>query len=143
MKRYSFKLEAVLRARRVQEGVARATLVAANSATRAAELAAKEALDHYQQVAKKPAEDFMADRERATLAAKSLFQANESYKLAKAAAEAAVAEYLEARRQVAMLDRLDERQRAEHALAVQHEETVLADELATNRNRRKRATARP
>jgi hypothetical protein len=143
MKRYRFKLEAVLRARRVQEGVARAALVAANSATRATELAAKEALDHYQQVAKKPGEDFMADRERATLAAKSFFQANESYKLAKAAAEAVVAEYLEARRQVAMLDRLDERQRAEHALAVQHEETVLADELATNRNRRKRATARP
>ncbi|MGC8625993.1 MAG: hypothetical protein ACP5VR_00315 [Acidimicrobiales bacterium] len=142
MKRYRFQLEAVLRARRVQEGVARAALVAANSAARAAELATKEALAHYQQVAQKPGEDFMSDRERATLAAKSFFQANESYRRAKAAAEAAVAQYLEARRHVAMLDRLDERQRAEHALAVQHEEAVLADELATNRNRRKRAAGR-
>lgn len=142
MKRYSFRLEAVLRARRAHEGVARAALAAANTAARTAELAAKQSLAHYEDVARGPGGDFMATRQRATLAAESFLEAHESSRRAKAVAEAAVTEYVEARRAVAVLERLDARQRAEHALAAQREETLLADELATNRNRRKRVAGR-
>ncbi len=138
MKRYRFNLAAVLRARRAQESLARATLVAANTSAHAAESAARQSLAHYEQVLRLTGlgeQGFMASRQRASLAAKSFLDAKASSEQAKAAAEAATMRYLGARRAVAVLERLEARRRAEHARAVQHEEALLADELAVGRHR--------
>ncbi len=139
MKRYSFGLEGVLRARRAQEGIARSAVMSANSAARAAESAALKSLAHYEEILASPETDFLAKRERATLAARAMLAASESSRQAKAASEAAVSKYVEAKQAVTVLERLDERRRAEHAVAYQREEALAADEIATNRNRRKRA----
>jgi hypothetical protein len=142
MKRYSFTLEGVLRARRAQEGVARSAFAVATSAARAAEAAASESLAHYETVTTTPREDLLAKQEQGALAARSLLEAQASSEQATAAAQAALAEYLEARRAVALLERLDSGRRAEHALAVQREEALLADEMTANRKRKKGVAGR-
>ena len=115
MRRYRFNLEGVLRARRAQEGVARTVFAVATSAARAAEAAARESLAHYEAVTSAPGEDLLAKQEQGTLAARSLMEKRTSSEQATAAAQAALTEYLEARRSVAMLERLDSGRRAEHA----------------------------
>ncbi len=142
MKRYRFNLEGVLRARRAQEGVARTAFALATSAARAAEAVARESLAHYEAVTSAPGEDLLAKQELGTLAARSLVEARASSEQAKGAAEDALSEYLVARQAVAMLERLDSGRRAEHALAVQREEALLADEMTANRTRRKRMAGR-
>lgn len=142
MKRYHFNLETVLRARRAQESVARADLQRANLAAAAAEVAAKKSQDHYGEVVASTGAPFMQHRERSELAAKALLGAEESVAATRAVLEKALHDYVAAARAVTVLEHLDERRREEHALAAQHAEAALSDELAAARHSRDRAQAK-
>ncbi|HMK98122.1 MAG TPA: hypothetical protein VK425_11290 [Acidimicrobiales bacterium] len=139
MKRYQFSLEAVRRARQVQQDLAQAELRQAQVAALAAEAALARSLDHYAEVRSERPATFTADRERAGLAARAAIEAREAVDRARTLAQAAMEEYVSASRQVTVLERLDERLREEHALAFQREEGTVSDELATSRHLRHRA----
>ena len=137
MKRYKFRLEAVLRARRAEESVAQTNLLRANASVLAAEAATDRSSAHYREVRELPGLDFMVQRERATLAARALIGARESLGEARATREAAMLSYLGSARAVSVLERLDERRREEHAVAAQREDSLVVDEMVTSRHRRK------
>jgi flagellar biosynthesis chaperone FliJ len=138
MKRYKFRLETVLRARRAQESLAQANLARAIASVLAAEAALKDRAAHYEAVKDASGPDFLAKHERALLAAGALIEAEGSLGQAKEARTAATVEYLETARAVSVLERLDERRQAEHALAALREDIVVVDELVTNRSQRNR-----
>jgi len=142
MKRYDFALQAVLRARRAQEAVARGDLLRANLATATAEVAENKSLDHYQDVVSANGLDFMVHRQRSELAAEALIGASGAVRDAQAAVASAMEVYFVAARSVSVLEKLDERQRQEHAAAAQREETKQVDELVTSRRSRHRKPAR-
>ena len=136
MKRYSFGLAAVLRARRLQQDVAKADLQKANMAATAAELAAKASLEHYRQVSRPEDGRFLAQRQQAELAAGSLAAARQVLAAARVAVDDAMARYVDAAKAVAVLEHLDERRRHEHRLAAQHEEAAIIDDLVVSRHGR-------
>lgn len=137
MRRYKFGLGAVMRVRRVQESMAKAELQKANTAVVAAELAAEHSQSHYEQVSAATGQPFMAQAERANLAARAAIEARQSLVGARQVAVAAMDQYLAATRAVSVLGRLDARRRDEHALAFQHEEATVVDELVTSRHIRR------
>ncbi len=137
MKRYEFTLGTVMRARRAQESMAKAGLQRANIAAAVAESAAYQSMLHYDQMRAAAGPSFMAQRERAELAAKAAIEARQSLAGAQAEAAAAMERYLATRQAVSVLERLDETRREEHAVAVQREETTLVDDLVTSRHVRR------
>jgi hypothetical protein len=139
MKRYEFNLGAVMRVRRIQEGVAKADLQRANQATGVADLEARKSQAHYNEVSTSEGPSWMAQSERAHLAAQSAILARESLAAAQAGAAAALEQYMAATRAVGVLGHLDEHRREEHGAAVQHEEMVTVDELVTSRHVRRLA----
>jgi len=126
-----------MRVRKTQEGMAKAGLQQANLAAAAASAAADRSLEHYEEVTQAPGHDFMAQAERARLAAQAAIEARESLAAARAAAAAALDDYLVANQAVSVLGRLDDRRREEHAQAVQREEAATVDELVTSRHVRR------
>jgi hypothetical protein len=142
MRRYSFSLGTVLRARRAQESIVRANLQTAHMAATAAELAANASLAHYEEVIGSRDEELMVHHERGELAARAVIGAAESLAGARAAVTVAMNNYLAAAREVSLLERLDERRREQHALDARHEEATEVDELVINRHARREARAR-
>jgi flagellar biosynthesis chaperone FliJ len=141
VKRYEFSLQTVLRARRAQESVARADLLRANLKVVAAEAAENRSRAHYEDVLAADSDAFMAHRQRSELAAGALIGASGTVTEARAAVVAAMESYLVAARSVSVLEKLDERQRQEHAATAQREEANQVDELVTSRHVRRRQLA--
>ncbi len=140
MKRYEFSLETVLR-RRAQESVARADLLRANLLMAEAELAQGRSRAHYEDVIASDDEPFMVHRQLSDLAAGALIGAGGAVAGAREEVAAAMEGYLVAARGVSVLEKLDERQRQEHAAAAQREEANLVDELVTTRHGRHQQAA--
>jgi flagellar biosynthesis chaperone FliJ len=138
VKRYEFSLEIVLRARRAQESVARADLLRANLMAAQAELAQGRSRDHYDDVIASDSDPFMVHRQLSDLAAGALIGASGAVADARAQVAAAMEDYLVAARGVSVLEKLDERQRQEHAAAAQRQEANQVDELVTSRHGRNR-----
>ena len=136
MKRYEFSLQTVLRARRAQESVARADLLRANLKVAAAERAESQSRAHYEDVVTADGVAFMVHRQRSDLAAGALIGARQALADARAAVATAMESYLVAARSVSVLEHLDDRQRDEHAAAVQREEASTVDEMVTGRHGR-------
>jgi hypothetical protein len=133
VKRYEFSLETVLRARRAQESVARADLLRANINAAAAQAAEGRRRLHYEDVIATDGPSFMVRRELSELAAGALIGARGALAEARAAVTTAMKGYVEAARSVSVLEKLDERQSQEHAIAVQREANNMVDELVTSR----------
>jgi hypothetical protein len=137
MKRYEFNLGAVMRVRRIQESMAKAELQKANMATLVSETVAQQSLAHYDEVSTVSGSSWMAQTERAHLAAEAAIVARRSLAASRAAAMVAMDKYLAATRTVSVLSHLDERRREEHAAAVQHEEMAIVDEQVISRHVRR------
>jgi flagellar FliJ protein len=137
MKRYQFRLDAVLRARRAQEDVARQELVRANLALRRArERTAAERQRLANLGVPTGVVDLVQDRQERTwrsLAAATAHAARRSEEDLAVAAAVRQAVWREAAQRVAALERLDERRRAEHAGAVARAEAAEVDDLVTSR----------
>jgi flagellar biosynthesis chaperone FliJ len=134
VKRYEFSLEIALRARRAQESVARNDLMRSHMLSASAGTAADNSRAHYEDVISSAGATFMAQRERAVLAAQALTDAQASAAEARDAVTGAMEQYLSAAQDVSVIEHLDERRREEHALATQREEAANNDELTINRH---------
>jgi flagellar export protein FliJ len=137
MKKYRFRLEQVLRVRRLEEERARAAVLVAR---READVSAGRVRDriaayHSFEPAAGPVASarLLADRALHTLRADAV----EVARGREAEAWKVVADRLQvwsgAAQKVAALERLDERRRADHALAARREDDLVVDDLVTVR----------
>lgn len=137
MKRYQFRLAAVLRIRRAEQEQARAALAEANTRLTMLLLARDREAARFSELARRSdALDMtalLAERHDAEIARQRLAAAE--HEVAEAAGAAAMAQvaWLGAHQRVVALERLEERRRAEHAAEVLREEITLLDDLSTAR----------
>ena len=138
MKRYRFRLEQVLRVRRLQEEQARAELQVANGeVTRAVELRTLRVADYRAISApsgSRSTNDFMAARSSHERAAAAVLAAAVAHDEAVRAAEERRAAWAQAAQAVTALERLDERRRAEHAAEAERTAQTEIDDLVTSRH---------
>ena len=137
MKHFSFRLEGVLRLRRLQEQQAKDSLLGANSVLRQQILARDAQSRRYHEVvdgaAASALEEFRAEQLAAQLCAATLAGAEQA--VAYAASDAALAQiaYHQAAQIVAVIERLEDRRRAEHVAAEGRELVALTDDIVTAR----------
>jgi flagellar FliJ protein len=137
MKRYTFRLETVMRLRRAEEEGAREALMLANRELRDTIVARNRAEAHYRAVAaagvSTTVPGFVADRQAAQLAADALALADQV--VARAVGKVALAQvaWNNAKRRLEIIERLDERRREEYADGVRLAEIAEIDEITTAR----------
>lgn len=140
MKRYAFRMDKILRVRRLQQDTAAAAVAGARRDEERAADALRAARERYDGLAPAPAlrraVDFLALRDRAGHRAAAVGQASAQRESATAARAAAVAGWQDAHRRVDALERLEERRRAEHAIDARRAEDATADEMIVARVRR-------
>lgn len=140
MKRYAFRLEPVLRVRRMQEEVARGQLASATAAAAEQErlLAARTSAYENRSMPTEllPCADFLlAQATRSAFAAAVLEQRDRVARAYEQVAQARVTWSATASR-VGALERLDERHRAEHLAQIEKEHDLITDELVVSRHGR-------
>jgi flagellar export protein FliJ len=139
MKRYRFRLESVLRVRRLQEDVARAELARATAIVAAAQQALLIGRDQLRRLAAEPCPPdpaaWEAQRRILLSAADEIEVLVSGVALAVAERESRQAALAGARTRVRALERLDERRRAEHELEAGRQAEKVVDDLVTTRFR--------
>ena len=140
MKRFRFRLEQVLRVRRVQEDMARAALLHAHREARAAAESVNARIADYA-AASRPngAQSYEAfNRMQFDLdnAAGAIAVARAEYRQALDVVDRHRADWAAARQRVAALERLEQRRRDEHAIEVRRAEDRLVDDLVVARHAR-------
>ena len=137
MKRYRFRLESVLRVRRVQEDVARGALAHANAAVTAAEAALVDARSWMEVLAAEPPPgDPAAWEGRRSIQLGAADEIDERIADVQGALDHRTARQValaEARTRVRALERLDERRRAEHDIDNARQTERVVDDLVTSR----------
>ena len=139
MKRFRFRLDSVLRVRRIQEDLARAQLLAANRDVHLATDALRARSDDYAG-APRPAgtqslDEFTLTMFRLDSAACAVQVANDAREHAIHHADERRVEWTAASQKVSALERLEERARDEHAVEVRRFEDRLVDDLVVSRHR--------
>ncbi len=139
MKRFRFRLDAVLRVRRIREDAAKAETLLANQALAAAEATTAERDTHYQLTARPTAPMTYDELQRIRF---GLDQAAAAVRFAEAqrvvaadTATAARSEWAERHRGVRAIEQLRDRALVAHRVEIRREEDRLADELAVTRHR--------
>lgn len=140
MKRYRFRLEPVLRVRRVQEETARAEFLAATAAAVAQEQQLAARTEAYENCSM-PSEvlssaDFLYEQSRRSAFAAALLEQRDRVRAAQEDVARARWAWSETASRVGALERLDERQRHEHRLQAQKEDDLNTDELVVARHGR-------
>jgi len=137
LKRFRFRLEPVLRVRRIQEDQARARLLSANVVLHQTGQAVDARIARYQELDRPAGLQVEPDFERIvhTLdnAAGAIDTARERHLEARAVVAQRRAEWSDASMRVAALERLEARQRAEWATEVQRDEDRTVDDLVVSR----------
>ena len=139
MKRYQFRLEKVMKVRRIQQDQARAGVVEARR--RADEAVAESArrLDAYATCPAPstavPAAAFLAARALHELKAQALVIARDGEEAAWEVVSLRLDEWSDAARRVSALERLDARRREEYALELRRDEDAQVDDLVVSRAR--------
>jgi flagellar export protein FliJ len=139
LKKFRFRLESVLRVRRIQEDQARARLLTANAAAREAERVVDARVARYYGLARPEGTQVEPEFARTLFsldtAAGAIDVATERRVEALAHVAERRAEWSDASMRVAALERLEERQRAEHAVEAQRDENRTTDDLVVSRFR--------
>ena len=140
MKRFRFRLEQVLRVRRLQEDLARAALMRSHNDARAAADRVNARIAEYT-AASRPngAQSYQAFnlmQSHLDNAAGAITVARADYREALDAVEERRTEWAAARQRVAALERLEQRRRDEHAIEVQRAEDRMVDDLVVARHAR-------
>jgi flagellar protein FliJ len=137
MKKFTFRLGSVLRVRRIQEEQAKARLLTANAAAREAERTVDARLARYydmqRPVGVQVEPQFARTWFNLDTAADAVDVAREQRIAALAVVAERRAEWTDASMRVAALERLEDRQRAEHAVEVQRDNDRLTDDLVVSR----------
>jgi flagellar export protein FliJ len=140
LKKFRFRLHSVLRVRRIQEDLARARLLNANAAAREAEQMVDARLAHYHELDRPAGRQlepvFTGTWAHLDHAAGAVDVAREQRIEALALVAERRADWSEASMRVAALERLEDRQRAEHAVEAQRDEDRLTDDLVVSRHTR-------
>jgi flagellar FliJ protein len=139
MKRYEFRMQKVLRVRRLQEDAARAAIAAARTAEQRASDAVAGSYDHYRALASDTsaasAMGFLGQRDQASYRATSVRLAEGNLRVAADATADAVSTWHVSHRRVEALERLDERRREEHGIEARRAEDTAVDEIVVARAR--------
>jgi flagellar export protein FliJ len=137
VKRYRFRLEPVLHVRRTERDLAVAGVLAAQAAARAEQRALEERDLAYAAAlgspGSRPASQFLVEQGRRTVLARAVLDGRRRVDVAEQAVEAARGRLQVAATEVSALERLDERQRAEHTAAGLREEDLVVDDLVVAR----------
>lgn len=140
MRRYRFRLEPVLRVRRIEEDRAVGELASARRVAAEAEALVAE---RRARCASRPVlagavavDALLADRFLADAAVASLVAASEARRAADERVEDRRVEWAEAAARTSALQRLDERRRAEHDAEEARQEALAVDDLVTSRHGR-------
>jgi len=137
MKRYRFSLESVLHLRRAHEEAARQHLATANVDLRRHQAALRAETERYRLRVDSPGpsdlDRFRADRLDAEHAAACVAAAHQGVETARSTVAARQAEWADAARQVAMLERLDERRHREWGDEVRRQEDAEVNDMVTAR----------
>ncbi len=140
MKKFAFRLESVLRIRRLQEDQVRARLIAAHRDVQLAIARVHARHDRYADLPRPVGVHDHDEMERAwfTLdaAAGAIRFAQDEQVLAEQAAEAIRLEWVDARRQTEVLERLRERDRDDWVVETRRAEDRAVDELVVARHHR-------
>lgn len=139
MKRYEFRMQKVLRVRRLQEDAARGRIAVARTAEQRAADAVAGSYDHYRALAPSApattAAGFLGQRDQAAYRATSVRLAEGSLQVATEATAQAVSTWHASHRRVEALERLDERRRDEHDIEARRVEDAAVDEIVVSRAR--------
>jgi flagellar protein FliJ len=140
LKRFRFRLEQVLRVRRLQEDIARGALMTAHHAAREAADVVNARIEDYA-AASRPSgaqtyDEFNLIQFRLDNAAGAIAVARGAYNQAVEIVDVRRAEWTAARQRVAALERLEARRRDEHAVEVRRAEDRLVDDLVVARHAR-------
>ncbi len=140
MNRFRFRLEQVLRVRRLQEDIARGALMTAHHAAREAADRVNERIGDYAAVSRPDGaqtyEDFNRTQFRLENAAGAISVARGFYNHALSVVDTRRGEWTVARQRVAALERLEARRREEHAIEMGRAEDRLVDDLVVARHAR-------
>jgi len=141
MKRYKFRLEQVLRVRRMEEEQARASLLAANAELNRAGERLRDRTERYHTmvapIGPSQLTEFLAWRQRHQAAATAVIDAGTAVQSATSQAAERRDGWSAAASRVTALERLDERRRAEHAAEAEREFDQEIDDLVTSRHGRR------
>ena len=140
MKRFRFRLEQVLRVRRLQEDMARAELMHAHREARAAADRVNSRIAEYSNAPRPSGEqaydEFHRIQFRLDNAAGAVTVARAGYRHALGVVDDRRADWAAARQRVAALERLEDRRRDEHAIEVRRADDRLVDDLVVARHSR-------
>ncbi len=147
MKRFKFRLDSVLRIRRIEEERSKARLMEANAAARRTALVVEQRLHAYLTAPRPEAlmtlEEFEKARFLLEASATSVESARLGHREALDAVDQCRVEWLEAKQRVSAIERLEERKRDEHMIDLRRAEDRLIDDLVVARHRiRKQGAAR-
>jgi len=139
MRRYRFRLDSVLRVRRLQEDVARGALARADAAVAESQAALTVAREWFAELEHRPGSGQPAAWEaRRTLVLRAADEIDARIADVDAAAAARhhrQVELRDARGRVRALEKLDDRRREEHRLEAARQEERVVDDLVTSRFR--------
>jgi flagellar FliJ protein len=139
MKKYRFRLDTVLRVRRIEQDRAAGALAAAqrraNEATNAQIRAEKSYVGAKGIDGLRATASFLSHRGLVEASALSVLASRQSRQAADAAVDTQRDAYVEAAGRVTGLENLDERQRADHQVEVQRQDALMVDDLVTSRHR--------
>jgi flagellar FliJ protein len=137
MRRYRFRLEQVLRVRRQEQDAARAAVLAAGARTRAEGEALAERDQAYAAGTtahgSRSAADFVHVQEHRAALGRAVLEQRRRLQEAEVLLAQARTGWTAAAARVGALERLDERQRAEHAARALKEEEMVVDDLVVSR----------
>jgi flagellar protein FliJ len=140
LKRFHFRLEQVLRVRRLQEDIARGALMVAHHGAREAADRLNARLEEYAAASRpngaQTYDAFNRMQFRLDNAADAITLARAEYQHALDLVDVRRAEWTAARQRVAALERLEARRRDEHAIEVRRAEDRLVDDLVVARHAR-------
>jgi len=140
LKRFRFRLEQVLRVRRLQEDMARAALQHANLDARRAADAVNARIEEYGAAARPEGaqsyDTFNRMQSHLDNAAGAITVARGLYQQALGVVEERRAEWAAARQRVAALERLEQRRRDEYDIEARRAEDRLVDDLVVARHAR-------
>ncbi len=137
MKAYRFRLERVREMRRAQESMARMALATANQLlsknielrdrllTKYAEMPKRGGIQDYG--------DYVRERQQLEFAERAVALANNEVGIAASNVATSQIRWIDARRQVAVLDRLDERRRSEYRIELDRQDVKEIDDIVAAR----------
>ncbi len=137
MRAYRFRLERVRQMRRAQESIARMELAAANQRLRSSIESRDKLSSKYADMPRgagiQDYGEYVRERQQLEFAERAVALANQDVGMAASNVATSQLHWIDTRRQVAVLDRLDERRRSEYRIELDRQEVKEIDDIVAAR----------